>query len=337
MLPLSQRLTAPPLVLPSGPEGVAWRPATVADLPAILACEHAMNRVDHPHYLTNAGELADDFPQSWTDLARDSLLALDADGAVLAWGLVELSQGQESQVRTLLNGGVHPDARGRGLGRRLLAWQEARALGLLAASDRALPGTLVLWVDERAASTLALARRRGFRVGRYYLEKRRDLPAPLEPRPLQGYEVGAFSPERREEVRLARNDAFRDHWGSQPVVPEAWETFVARSIFRPDLSFLAVAPDGEVAGFVLAEVDEGDFEGQGFTSAYIDLVGVRRAHRGRGIAPALLTRTLEATRDAGLQKAVLDVDSASLTGATGLYEALGFTAANRSVALRKEV
>jgi ribosomal protein S18 acetylase RimI-like enzyme len=335
--PLSARVTAPDDAIPASGNRIVWRPATLADLDAIMDCEHAMNAVDHPHYLTNREEVEEEFSHSWVDLERDSAVALDESGAVVAWGLVMLGQGQETAVRAILTGGVRPSHRGQGLGRQLLAWQEARALGQLATVDKALPGAILVWADERQSDLRSLSARRGFHIARYYLELRRDLTQPIEPRELDGYEIVPFDLALAEQVRLARNDSFRDHWGSQPVVEEAWESFVARSILRPDLSFLAIAPDGEVAGFVISEVDEGDFESQGFTSAYIDLVGARRAHRGKGIAPALLTRTLEAIAAAGLEKAVLDVDSESLTGATRMYEAIGFEPANRSVELRKEI
>ena len=335
-IPLNQRIQAPDAPIPASGNGITWRPAGIDDLDAIMVCERAMNAVDHPHYVSNREELEEDFTRSWVDMATDSLLALTDSGEVVAWGFVTVGQGQETAVRVILLGGVRPDRRGEGLGRALLGWQEARSRQLLAASDKPLPGVLVLWADERAESSIRLSRRFGFDIARYYLELRRDLSEPIDAaRPLEGYQLVQFDASRSEDTRLARNDAFRDHWGSQPVVEEDWTSFLGRSIVRPDLSFLAISPDGEVAGFVLSEVDEEDFEPQGFSSAYIDLVGVRRDHRGKGIAAALLTRALEAIRDAGLQKAVLDVDSESLTGATRLYENVGFTHAHRSVDLRK--
>src|SRR5690606_31923236 len=215
-------------------------------------------------------------------------------------------------------------------------WQEARALQQLAGSDKPLPGWMIVWTDERATATVRLAERFGFRIARYFLELRRDLTAPIAARTLEGFDIVPFTADRSEAVRLARNDAFRDHWGSQPTTQEDWQETVSRAIFRPDLSFLAIAAGGEIAGFVLSEVNEEDFEPQGFTSAYIDLVGVPRAFRGRGVAPALLSRTLEAIAAAGLEKVVLDVDAESPTGALGLYTGVGFTEANRSVQLNKE-
>ena len=58
-----------------------------------------------------------------------------------------------------------------------------------------------------------------------------------------------------------------------------------------------------------------------------------RAHRRRGVAPFVIAATLAAIGEAGLERAVLDVDTASPTGANSLYEGLGFVATERSVAL----
>lgn len=307
------------------------------DIDRIVESEHAQNAVDHPHYRVNREDIVDDFTHSWVDLERDTMLAIARDGTVAAWGQASIGQGQETAVRAFLFGGVHPDHRGRGIGRALFAWTEGRCLELLAASEKALPGVLEVYADERQLGLIALAERFGFTIARFFQELHRDVREPIEPRVLEGYRVVTLDEVDSDAVRLARNDAFRDHWGSQPTVPEAWSSFLARSVVRPDLSFIAVDHAGEIGGFVLSEVDEDDFEVQGFTGAYIDLVGVPRAHRGRGIASALLTRTLEAIAAAGLERAILDVDSESLTGATRLYENVGFKPAHRSLSMRKEV
>lgn len=51
----------------------------------------------------------------------------------------------------------------------------------------------------------------------------------------------------------------------------------------------------------------------------------------------MIAASLEAITAAGLEKAVLDVDTASPTGANSLYEGLGFRATERSMALVRHV
>ncbi|HEU4849494.1 MAG TPA: GNAT family N-acetyltransferase [Terrimesophilobacter sp.] len=336
MIPLRERVRDPgTLPVPESAVDITWRAATVEDADLILDCAREMDAVDHPHFVTTREEIEEDLGHSYVSLERDSLLAVHGDGHVLAYGMVVLGPGQETLVRSIFLGGVRPSERDKGIGRQLLAWQEARALQQFAESDKALPGWMIVWTDERATATVRLAERSGFQIARYFLELRRDLSESISPRPLEGYQIVPFDAARSEAARLARNDAFRDHWGSQPTTEENWNEMVGRSVFRSDLSFLAIAPDGDVAGFVLSEVNEEDFVPQGFSSAYIDLVGVRRAHRRRGIAPALLTRTLEAIAAADLEKAVLDVDAENPTGALDLYTRVGFVEANRSLQLNK--
>ncbi|MFM9876909.1 MAG: GNAT family N-acetyltransferase [Rhodoglobus sp.] len=335
-LPLNQRITPPAVTLPVSAGNIVWRPATEDDIDAILDCEREIAAADHPHYVTIREELEKDFEHSYVDIARDTVVAVDPDGLVLAWGLVIEPPGQESLVREVLPGGVRPSQRGRGLGRALLQWQVQRGTERLAASDRTLPGWLMTFVDKRVDAAPHLYERFALSASRYFLELARDLAEPVPTIDLDPeLTLVGFSPEHSEATRVARNESFRDHWGSQPMTVEQWTSFTGRSTFRPDLSFLALAPDGTVVGFVTSSVSEADWPGQGFSSAYIDLVGVTRAWRKRGIAAALLARTLHAISEASLDKAVLDVDSDSPTGALGLYTGVGFVESNTSINFTK--
>ena len=329
------------LYRPADTTELSWRHATVTDIDAILDCARAMDGSDHPHFVTTREEIAVEFDHSYVDQARDSLLAIDRQNRVVAWGMTVLSPGQETLVRAFLFGGIRPDSRGRGIGRMLFEWQQERGLQQLASSDKTLPGWLLTFAEESAAGAAHLYDRFGFRVGRYFLQLTRDVRRPIDDRSLDDeLRLLPFGQDWSEATMLARNNAFRDHWGSQPSTEEQWKEFVASLVFRPDLSFIAVGTNAsgadEVAGLVLTSVNEEDWVPAGFSSGYIDLVGVAREWRNRGIASALLSRTLRAIADAGLERAVLDVDSESPTGALGLYTAVGFSESSRSMSFIRE-
>src|SRR5690606_35154011 len=142
------------------------------------------------------------------------------------------------------------------------------------------------------------------------------------------------------------NDAFRDHFGSQPRTPQTWAQY--RTAFMPGWTWLVVddAPDvgallaspdtddetaaalraGEplVAAYQVASKFTEDFEVRGYEFGYSDYVGVRRAYRGRGLASVALTAALRAMADDGMRYAHLDVDAENPTGALGLYAGLGY-------------
>lgn len=336
--PLRERVEAPHrLELPIHPDIVMWRPLEVGDAAALARLHAAADARDHPDWTTPEAELASRLSRSYLDLEHDTIAGLTAAGELVAYGMNLADQKPETLVRVILSGAIDPSVRGRGLGRQLLQWQRGRAQQQLAASDLPLPGWILSWQPVENESAVALARLLGFRPVRYSATLSRDVTLPIEPRePDPSVRIVPWSAALSDSTLDAHRAAFRDHWGTQPVGDESWSTLLDGPFVRHDLTFLAVPADdpGTVVGYAVTSVFEHDFPGQGYTSSYLDLLGTRTEWRGRGVASALLSRVLAATRDAGLDRVVLDVDTENPTGAVGLYTAQGFVpGAHRQVAL----
>lgn len=321
--PLRERVAAPPTYRPRHPLVAEWRPATAADVDAIYDVYRAIAVQDHPNYVNTREEVEEELGYSFIDLETDTLLAVTADGRVAAVGIVMEPPRQETLVREFMNGGVHPEFRGQGIGRELLAWQRARGEQKLAASDKTLPGWLVGYADRRAPDRERLLLAGGFEVARYFRTMERDLRDPIpEVSPTIDVRIVPYTSELAAAVHTARDDAFRDHWGSQPLSDEQFSGLVS-GVFVAELSFVALAGD-EVVGVLLTDVNEDDWAGQGFTGAYVSTVAVTRPYRGKRIAPSLLRAVLEGCARRGWDKVVLDVDAENPTGALGLYTGMGF-------------
>jgi len=336
--PLSARVDAPTeLRRPESTAELTWRAATADDIDGILDLDRDSSAVDHPHYQLTRDEVAEDFEASWIDPAEDTILAVAPDGRVIAYGVSILSSSRVTIARNYMGGSVRPSHRRRGIGSQVIDWLDGRARQHLASLDENLPGWIMFYHDARQQDVFKLLEARGYTIGRYFLELGRDLANPIEPRPLpEGVRLVPYTPEWSEATRLATNDSFRDHWGSQPTTEEVWAMHRGLDVARDDLSFVAVgtnaAGEEEVAGLVIASVRPDDFAGQGFSSSYVDLVGTRREWRRQGIAPALLTAHMDAVKREGLDKVVLDVDAENPSGALGFYESLGFAESNRTIA-----
>jgi ribosomal protein S18 acetylase RimI-like enzyme len=174
------------------------------------------------------------------------------------------------------------------------------------------------------------------RPARWYFDMRRDLCEPLPAMPdLEGLRLVAFEASMAQPLLAIHNEAFLDHWGSEPLTAEIWNHgFVGDPGFRGDLSF-AVLDGEEVAGYTINYVLEADWAATGIREGWVGQLGVRRPWRRRGLATALLVRSMEAFRAAGLEAATLGVDAENPTGALGVYERVGFRPIRRSVRLQR--
>ena len=201
---------------PQHPE-VSFRPATVDDVDAIQAAVAASDRVDHPTWVTPREEIADIFELSHVDAARDTLLAIAPDGSVVAMGWAMLHPSHDDELHAYLQGTVRPDWRRRGIGTELIGWLYARTTEMITESGSTAPAAIYQWVDEGNTDAVTLGERLGLRTERWFSSMQRDLAEPIDaPAASEGVEVVAYTPDRAEDVREARNDAFRDHWSSLP-------------------------------------------------------------------------------------------------------------------------
>ena len=71
---------------------------------------------------------------------------------------------------------------------------------------------------------------------------------------------------------------------------------------------------------------------KGLKEGHVDLIGVRPAWRGRGLAPALLAEVMHAYVASGMDTAGLSVDTGNASGALNLYLGMGFHVEHTSVA-----
>ncbi len=317
----------PPVVLDVPPAHLelTWRPLQLRDAAVLHELVDAVAAADDARERLSAEEVTELLTGPDLELPTDSLGGFDDRGALRAYALVEV-RGGDDLIRAFLRGAVHPAWRGRGIGRAVLAWMEGRGRQRLAASGRDVPARLAVMVEEAGRDQRRLYAAAGFSPVRWYTTMRRDLAAPLPECPLpDGVRVVPYSDDLDEAVRLAHNEAFADHWGSQPMSREEWAHHDAH--FAADWSFVALDEAGEVAGYAVSGRYPQDWAALGYTCGYTDLLGVRRPWRGQGVAAALLTTAMAAYRDADMAYAALRVDTANPTGAVGLYERLGYAPA----------
>lgn len=270
------------------------------------------------------------------DPTQDVVLA-EVDGALVAYGWVDWVDTTDGLREFRHRGYVHPDWQQRGIGRRLLAWQEERAQAHPAARATERPLALGTWSSDENVRKIRLVTHAGYTVTRYFFEMNRptldDIDLPPMP---DGLEIRPLAGDRASQKQLwdADAEAFLDHWGGFDASDAAFEVWLTDPNHDPAL--WVVAWDGEeIAGGVTNAIFAAQNEAFGRARGWMETVFVRRQWRRRGLGAALVARALVRLREAGMSEAGLGVDSDNPTGALALYERAGFGVHRRSAAYRK--
>ena len=301
----------------SPPDGLRVRRATLDDAPAI-------------NDLATAADVA---VQEWSESSESEMLGW--------WRMMDLEQNSwvlhdDASIRAYavafvhgetleLDGYVHPEHQGRGLGAWLVARAEERAREL------SMPKIFAFSLagDERAHRLFEQFDMRELR--RFYrmmIELDAPPPAPEWP---EGLRVETFEPQQAEAFHAAMGEAFADEWNFVHMPYEEWRELrlVKDPDFDPTLWFI-VRDGDEIAAVVRNEPDR---SGAGFVGA----IGVRKPWRQRGIGLALLRHTFGEFYRRGKRRVSLGVDAENPTGATRLYERAGMHVAFEAVAYGKDL
>lgn len=299
------------------PERLEVRCVTVDDAPAINELVTAADTAVQGWSESSESELL-----GWwrmMDLKHNSWL-LHEGGEVAGYG-VGFAHGETLE----LDGYVHPEHQGRGLGAWLVARAEERTreLGLPKLYTFSLAG------DEKARRLFTESGLRELR--RYYrMLIELDAPPPVPEWP-EGLEVDTFDLEDAKAFHDTMTEAFEDEWNFVAMTFEEWREMriVKDPDFDPTLWFI-VRDGDEVAAMMRNEPDR---SGAGFVGA----IGVRKPWRRQGIALALLRHAFGEFYRRGKRSVALGVDAENPTGATRLYERAGMRIAYEAVAFGKDV
>lgn len=305
------------------PKGFTVRGAELNDIEPAMKLFNAWSQsVIQQDEITDAGALRNEWVSPGFDPARDIRVVLSPDGMIV--GYIEVWTTAKPPVHPWIWGRVHPDFGGFGIGTWLLQWAEERACKVLDDLPADLRVSLRIGAYRTAAESKKLFEDMGFEQIRSSYQMRIALKeAPPAPLWADGITLRTADPEKdMRAVYATDTESFSDHFGH---VDEPFEEGLARfSHFMrgegsdPGMWFLAMDSD-EVAGICICRPKAYDDPEMGF----VNILGVRRAWRKRGIGLALLQHSFGEFYRRGTRKVGLGVDASNLTGALRLYEKAG--------------
>ena len=321
----------PPPVIP----GITWRTPRKEDASGIVALQDTVFEVDDG-WREVESEIIDRWKSDYCVVDDDALIAVDDEGEVVASVWSYVPSVAESKWRAFHDNYVRPDYRTPLVLEFVLEWWEARCRQRFADKDDGLPRSL--WRDayDWQVDKIALLEAHGYKPMRYYDELLADLSDPITDWSLpEGLSAVSWESAPLDDSRAVHNEAFADHWGSQPQSVRAWAQNI-NDFLLPRASFV-VYDKSEPVAYLLAAAYPHDFDDKGRREAWIEGLGTLRPYRRKGIGSALVTLAMKEFVSMDMEFAILGVDSENPTGAYGVYQALGFAPDRRSIAYIKDV
>lgn len=308
-----------------------------ADLPELVRIQNAEWEADGVRGRSTVAELAAwwGHPSEQFDPHRDVTI-VEVDGHPAAFSQLDWLDANDGVREYRSRCWVHPAYRRRGIGTMLMLRSEERRRALSTQHEVDRPRVLGLGTAEGNAGATAIARRFGYEPARWFfdMERRIDEALPEVPPLPDGIEVRPATADIAHRVWEADTEAFRDHWGGWDTSEAGFRRWVDSPEFDPDLQVLAWDGD-EIAAGVLNAIYPEENEQLGVRRGWLDSVFTRRPWRRRGLARALIVRSLHLLRERGMDVAVLGVDADNPSGALGLYESAGFRSTERFTAWRR--
>ncbi len=295
-----------------------------ADIPALEAVRQKVRAVDGDIWLPGPDTDAD----AVCNPMQDCLLA-EVDGKVIGYTWLDWWKEVDGTRLYLLLGWIVPEWRRRGIGRTLLRWQEQRLRHI--AKTHPITGPLLFGgnADETQPANRALLLSEGYQVAYTYVNMVCQLPhTPITLAPLpDGLVVRPVEIAHLPAIYAANKEAFQETRTGH--LDESYENFL-QGLHWPkiDTSLWFIAWDGdEVAGLVITLIDE--------AGGHTPLVAVRRSWRQRGLAKALMTRTLRSLQEQKVTQTELWTVAENRWKSVHLYESVGYRIVERQPRYRK--
>lgn len=307
------------------------RPPTMDDAPAVSELINICDIDMSGETSSGVEDLVDNWKSPHLDLAHDAWLVLTLGGQVVGY---ETCEEHQHIGQIFVDGYVHPEFLGQGIGTYLLRRGEARAHEHIASYPEDVRISVRAGVYANDVAAAALFDAEGYHTIRHFWWMSINMTEPPSAAEWPtGISVRTLVRGQDERaVHQTVMEAFRDHWGSVPVPFDEWlKTRTGATFFDPSLWFLAVDDaTGELAGVAMCRY-------RGEDNAWVGTLAVLRPWRKQGLGMALLKHSFGEFYQRGSRKVGLGVDAQNPTGATRLYERAGMEIAQRFDTFEKEL
>jgi len=308
-----------------------------SDYPHLAAVLTASQNADQVERVTNAEDIAQAIKNvSNCDPYRDMIL-VEVEGEVIGYTRGWWQDGENSTRLYSQNGFLVPGWRRKGIGQAMLDWMEARLHSIASTHPPEITKFYQVNVTQYQIGTAIMLERSGYQPVRYYFEMVRPTLEDITEYPLPvGVEIRPAVPGHYRSIWTVLCETSLEQWSHKELTEEDYHEWLTSPLFQPDLWQVAWdTATNQVVGHVLTYIHHDENKQFNRKRGYTEEIGILPAWRRRGVARALISRSLQAQRAAGMSESALTVDSENPNEATKLYESCGFQIVKRDTLYRK--
>ena len=326
--------------IPGAPQrdGLSFRLLQDArDLPEMVRINEALRQAGQFPYVSNLSDLTSWYQHPTNCDPTQDLLFAQISGEVVGFTRVWWEEEETRPARIyFIMLRVMPEWQGSGVDATLLEWAENRLISIAAQHPSGLERVFSSHLSAKSTVQRTLLESRGYQPARYFMRMRRgldDLPEAALP---EGVEVRPVLPRDYRALWDASVEGFKDEWSSTQVTETEYQRWLTSSEFQPLIWQIAWDKrENAIIGMVLNYIDPLENEAFGRFRGYTEGICVLPNWRGRGVARALICRSLAMMKALNMREVALTVDSDNPSGAQRLYLGLGYQTYETSLDVRK--
>jgi len=240
---------------------------------------------------------------------------------------------REEKKGFIHNLGVLPEFRRKGIGRELVN----NAIQSL--KERKMEDAEAEWVRE-GKPACKLLESMGFsliRVNSIMRIKLDQVPSNIGE--YEGLKIRLME-KNLEDIKLFNwilNETFKEHFDFRPDTVEETKYWVMEKPWHDIAEYYFGYLEHDLVGFVGIGIDSKFVKHQGIKRGWIDVIGVLKSLRKKGVGTALILHGMKALESKGMIEADLGVDDTNPTKAIELYKKVGFKVAHKHLTYLKKI
>ncbi len=269
----------------------------------------------------------EDIFEIWSDLPLETnTWVIVHEDRIVAYGFLE----ERRKGRVDCNGFVHPEWNGKGIGSLLVNLFEQRAVPYITQyKEEGITYEFNNFIPAKNEAAISILESKGYKLDKVFSRMVIDLTSePEVPALADDISLLPFDMNRDAKgLHEAYVESFKDTRSFNDEPFEKW--IIKKTTEQYDQSLWYVAYfQSELVGYIVCKnFPEG---------TYVELLGVKRSGRRKGIGASLLKTVFRESFKRDIRTVLLNVDANSLTNANKLYESVGMKAAFQNACYTKQ-